>query len=306
VVTGRAAFRTERRALLTAAGLMVAALPLRGIAAAAAAAPAQRLAAIDWAMLETAIAIGHMPVAASELLRFRADAVTPAVPRDVTDLGLRGSPNFELLQLSRPDLILTSPFYTRYEDKLRRIAPVLSLTFYRPGDPPLPRALAALDDLARAIGDPGAGWRARTRAEAALDGVATGLAAFRDRPVALIEIGDARHVRAFGPDSLFGSTLTRLGLENAWSGKTRFSFLAPVPMERLAAMPEARLVIVGNVPVEARRDLSRSVLWQALPPVRENRLYRLERVNAFGGAPAALRFAELLAAAFQTGPRRAT
>ena len=77
MVTGRAAFRTERRAVLTAAGLMVAALPLRGTAAAAAAAPAQRLAAIDWAMLETAIAIGHMPVAASELLRFRADAVTP-------------------------------------------------------------------------------------------------------------------------------------------------------------------------------------------------------------------------------------
>ena len=82
--------------------------PLR---AAAGAAP--RLAAIDWAMLECALMLGITPVAACELIRFRADAVEPLVPAPVTDLGLRGSPNFELLQLTRPDLILTSPWYAQ-------------------------------------------------------------------------------------------------------------------------------------------------------------------------------------------------
>ena len=112
-----------------------------------------RLAAIDWAMLETAVAIGHMPVAACELIRFRADAVTPGIPGDVVDLGLRGSPNFELLQLVRPDLILTSPYYTALEPRMRAIAPVMSLPFYVPGDPPLPNALSALTGLAEAVGD---------------------------------------------------------------------------------------------------------------------------------------------------------
>ena len=301
MVTPRAScHRPDRRAFLTAASLALAALPLR----AATARP--RLAAIDWAMLETAIAIGHMPVAACELLRFRADAVVPEVPETVTDLGLRGAPNFELLQLTRPDLILSSPYYTRYEDKLARIAPVLSLPFYTPGEPPVPRALDALDDLAGAVEDPDAGRRARTDTDDELDRIATRLAPFSDRPVALIAVGDARHVRAFGFDSLFGSTLVRLGLQNAWSGLTEFSFLAPVPLERLAAMPEARLVIVGDIPVEARHDLSRSILWHALPAVRDKRLFQLPDMNAFGAVPAALRFANELARAFETGPHTTT
>ena len=149
--------------------MLAAGLPLQ----AAPAAP--RLAAIDWAMLETAVAIGHMPVAACELVRFRADAVEPEIPRQVVDLGLRGAPNFELLQLTRPDLILTSPYYTRYQDRLAGVAPVLNLPFYVPGEPPLPKAFAALHALAEAIDDPRAGVRAEARAEAELDRSAAAL-----------------------------------------------------------------------------------------------------------------------------------
>ena len=250
-------------------------------------------------MLETAVALGHMPVAAAELIRFRADAVAPAIPPEVTDLGLRGAPNFELLQLVRPTLILSSPYYTRYEERLSRIAPVLSLPFYLPGDPPLPKALDALSALARRIGDPGAGAEALRRSEADLDRLAARLAPHADRPLALIDIGDARHLRAFGHDSLFGSTLDRIGLTNAWTGRTAFSFMAPVPIERLAGMPEARLIIIGPVPPEARRGLARSVLWQALPQVAAGRVHHLPQVNAFGALPAALRFAGLLAEALE-------
>ena len=291
-----ASLRPTRRTILTAAGIMLAAgLPLQ----AAPAAP--RLAAIDWAMLETAVALGHMPVAACELIRFRADAVEPAIAAEVVDLGLRGAPNFELLQLTRPDLILTSPYYTRYEDRLASLAPVLNLPFHIPAEPPLPKAFAALHALAEAIGDPQAAVHAEARAEAELDRRSAGLSDFADRPVCLVNIGDARHLRAFGFDSLFGSTLGRLGLRNAWTEGTQFSFLAPVPVERLATMPDARLVIVGAVPPEARRALNRSVLWQALPQVAEKRVYHLPEVNAFGGVPAALRFARLLSQALAAG-----
>lgn len=298
MVTGRAdPFRPDRRTILTAAGLILAAgLPVRAQPA------GPRLAAIDWAMLETAIAIGHMPVAACELIRYRADAVEPVIPSSVVDLGLRGAPNFELLQLTRPDLILTSPYYARYQHRLEELAPVLNLPFFRPGEPPLPKTFAALHELAARIGDPGAGQRAEAEARAELGRLAGGLSDFRDRPVCLVNIGDSRHLRAFGFDSLFGSTLDLLGLRNAWTEATRFSFLAPVPIERLVGMPDARLVIVGEMPVEARRGLTRSVLWQALPPIAQGRLYLLPDVNAFGGVPSALRFARLLTEAFRAGP----
>lgn len=282
-----------RRSFLAAASLVLAAAS--SLRAAPSAGP--RLAAIDWAMLETAIALGHMPVAACELIRFRVDAPEPPVPEDVVDLGLRGAPNFELLQLVRPDLILTSPYYTRYEVRLSQLAPVLNLPFYTRGEPPLPKVFAALHELGRAIDDPASALRAEEAAETELDAVAAALGPIADRPICLVNIGDARHLRAFGFDSLFGSVAARLGLANAWEGQTRFSFLAPVQIEELASLPEAQVVIVGEIPVQARRGLARSKLWQALPAVQGGRVYQLPEVNAFGGLPSALRFARLLRSA---------
>ena len=263
---------------------------------------APRLAAIDWAMLETAAAIGHMPVAAAELIRYRADAVTIAMPDSTIDLGLRGAPNYELLQLARPDVILSSPYYTYYEDRLASIAPVVSLPFYARGEAPLPKTLDALSALADTIGDAPAGQAAHTAADAALEARAKALRPVVTRPLCLIEIGDARHLRAFGYDSLFGSTLDRLGLPNGWTGQTEFSFLAPVPLERLADFPEATLVVVGPVAPAVRRALSRSVLWRALPAVAGGRVFQLPRVNPFGGAPSALGFAAALQSALTSGP----
>ncbi|MDH2326574.1 ABC transporter substrate-binding protein [Cereibacter sp. SYSU M97828] len=286
----------RRRTFLTAAGILLAApLQLR-------AGSAPRLAAIDWAMMETAIALGHVPVAGAELIRYRADVKEPKIPDEVVDLGLRGSPNYELLQLVRPDLILSSPYYTQYRSRLETIAPVLSLTFFVRGEAPLPRAFVALGDLANAIDDAPAAARVGEAAEAALDAAAARLAPFRDRPIALVDIGDARHMRMFGFDSLFGSTLARLGLTNARSQPTAFGFMAPVPMEVLADMPEARLVVIGPPPLAARRALARSVLWHALPPVAQNRVHALPGLNPFGAVPTALRFAAELEHALTSGP----
>ena len=253
-----------------------------------------RLAAIDWAMLETAMALGVVPIAACELRRFRTRAVTPEVPPSVVDLGLRGATNFELLQLTRPDLILSSPFYLTIEHRLGGVAPVLSLPFYTDGEAPWPKSLNALHRLAARLEMPRAAEIAEDRALETLETHARQLAPMRERPVYVVQIGDARHVRVFGPDSMFGDVLTRLGLQNAWDRETRFSFSAPVPIERLAAQPEARIVVVSEVPVLARRGLAQSVVWNRLPPVAEGRLSMIGEVNPFGGVPAGLRFARLL------------
>lgn len=288
--------RLSRRSLLTALALAGAA----GLSRPARATAPPRLAAIDWAMLETAVAIGHTPLAACELIRFRADAIEPWLPPGVVDLGLRGAPNLELLQLLRPDLILSSPYYAGRRARFEAVAPVLELPFHIPGEPPLPKALAALAALAEVVGDPAAGLAAIAAAEAGLDAVAARVARFADRPFLVVEVGDARHVRVFGAaDSLFGNVLTRIGLADAWDAPTRFSFSAPVPIDSLAARPEAWLVLVGGVPIEARPGISRSVIWRRLGPVAEGRVLDLPGVYGFGGAPAALRFARLLADALE-------
>lgn len=256
--------------------------------------PALRIAAIDWAMLETIMALGVTPIAATELIQFRKAAVEPVIPESVTDLGLRGSPNFELLYLLKPDLILSSPFYTQHEAALKAIAPVLSMPFYVQGEPPYQEALAAVSQLGRKLELEAKAEAVLREQEIFLEQTTDTLKPFADRPTYLINIGDARHFRAFGDDSMFGDILSRLGLPNAWTDRSRFTFAAPVPLETLAEKPEARIVIISDVPVEARSSLRNSLIWRSLQPVREGRVHQLGNVNPYGGITAGLRFARLL------------
>ena len=261
-----------------------------------------RLAAIDWAMLETAIALGVMPIAACELVRYRADAVRPMIPAETVDLGLRGSPNFELLQLVEPDLILSSPFYAHIGHRLSAISDVFAVPFYVSGEAPWPKALAALHALGSRLAMTHAARVAEERAIDEIEMLRTRLEPFRDRPCYVIQLGDARHFRAFGSDSMVGAVLRHLGLEHAWLGRSAFAFAAPVPLEKLAERPEARIVAVSGVPVAARQGLASSVLWNRLEPVAAGRLAVLDKVNPFGGVLAGLRFGRLLSDAL-TGSR---
>ncbi|WP_457584383.1 iron-siderophore ABC transporter substrate-binding protein [Ensifer canadensis] len=262
-----------------------------------------RIAAIDWAMLETVVTLGVTPIAATELIQFRSDAVEPAIPDSVADLGLRGSPNFEYLFLLKPDLILISPFYARQRARLEDIAPVVSMPFYERGEPPYEKALLAVSALGKLLSrEPEAArvldWQART-----LIDLRARLVAAARTPVYIINIGDARHFRAFGSDSMFGDILVRLGLTNAWQDQSKFTFAAPVPLEALASRPDARIVVVSEVPVQAGTTLRNSMIWRSLEPVRKGRLHFLDNVNPYGGISAGMRFARLLADALAPGPR---
>jgi iron complex transport system substrate-binding protein len=266
------------------------------------ASPPRRIAAIDWAMLETLIALGVMPIAMTELVQFRKDAVEPKIDAAVADIGLRGTPNFELLRLLKPELILTSPFYARHEATLRSIAPVLSCRFYAPGEPPYQKALDAVSMLARELDLEDKAAQVLARQTQLIEEASRSLKPFASRPTYLVNVGDARHVRIFGADSMFGDMLVRLGMRNAWNDRSRYTFAAPVPIENLAAEPDARIVIISEVPVEARQALKNSLIWRSLDPVRAGRVLMLDNINPYGGVVAAMRFARLLNTAMPVSP----
>ncbi|MFT3691109.1 ABC transporter substrate-binding protein [Paenirhodobacter sp.] len=257
-----------------------------------------RLAAVDWAMAETAMALGHPPAAVAELIAFNAAALAGPPPGTV-DLGLRGAPNLEALSLVAPDLILSSSYYSAVQPRLERIAPVFSRALYVPGEPAFPKVMALLPDLADRLGDPAAGARAQDAARAEFAALASRAAPFATRDFLLFELGDARHIRVFGTDSLFNGTLEAMGLRNAWTTRTRFAFAAPVPLETLAGFPEARLVIVGDIPPQVARGLETAALWNSLPPVRGGRVHRLPELRPFAGLPSALCFGQTLVAALE-------
>ena len=275
--------------------ILGAALSLAGARIASATA-LPRIAAIDWAMLETALALGMTPVAATELKQFRQVAIEPPVPEAVADLGLRGVPNYELLRITAPELILSSPFYERQRGRLEQIAPVLSVPVYLPGQAPYALAEQATLTLGEKLGRnaEAAALVARTRDLIAVH--RTELQRIK-HPLFIVSFGDSRHVRVFGADGMFGDVLARLGLGNAWTARTSYSATAPVGLEALALMPDAAVVVLGPTPPDVQRSLARNALWNALPAVKRGRVLTLDPVNHFGALPAAARFARLLSLA---------
>jgi len=256
-----------------------------------------RTAIIDWGMLETALALGAPPVAATELIQFREIVVEPAVPESVSDLGLRGTPNFELLRMVAPDFIVISNFYEYQRAALERIAPVLAFPVYEPGRPPYPLAEAALLALGERLGRAEEAKAYVAQATALLAASRQAVAPHASKPMFVISLGDSRHFRAFGADSMFGDVMARLGIENAWTDPTSYSAAAPVGLEALARSYDASIVIIGPVPPEVHRRLPGNALWNALPAVRQGRVAMLDPINHFGGMPSACRFARLLAEA---------
>ncbi len=280
------AFFSRRQFLAGAAALLSAPAHLR-------AAEGLRVATLDWALLETLLAIGANVVAATELRQFREVAVTPEVPATTADLGLRGTPNFEVLRFARPDLIFNSNFYAWADERMRGIAPVESHTIYTPGQSPF----ALAEQATLAIGERLQLATARQLSEelaARLDRHRTLLAAGDGRPVIPINLGDARHFRVFGSDSMFGEVLKRVGLTNAWQVQTSYSAAAPVGIEILASIPDAWIVMIPPHPADALTTLATSSFWNALPAVREKRVLMLGSINPYGALPAAARFADLL------------
>lgn len=276
---------TRRGAL---ACLAAASLPLPARAA------GLRVATVDWSVLETLLALGVAPVAAPELRQFREVAVEPAVPAGVTDLGLRGTINFELLLLSRPELIFSSSFYVGSEPRLRRIAPVETFSIYAPGRLPYEPAVAMTRSIGERLGIRVVAERYIAETEAELAALRDRLKQWSARAVIPVNLGDARHFRVFGDDSLFGEVLKRLGLVNAWTAHTSYSAMAPIGLEALVRVPEAFIALIPPVPPDAMQTLARSAFWNALPNLREGRLLQLGSINPYGGLPSARRFARLL------------
>lgn len=255
---------------------------------------AMRFAVVDWAMFETALAIGAVPEAATELVQYRKMGLEPQPPASVADLGLRGAPNLELLRIIAPDLIVSSNFYEYQRASFERIAPVFAMPVYAPGQPPLPLLRDAAVQLGLKLGHEPQAQALIATCEAEIAAARQRFSGMAKRKVFLINLGDSRHFRAFGSDSLFGDVLQRLGLENAWAGGTDYAAAAPVGLEQLAQAPDASIVVIGPTDAETLRRLPQNALWKALPAVREGRAVFLPALDHFGGLPAARQFLRLL------------
>lgn len=254
----------------------------------------ERVAAINWGLTQTLIALDIAPAAVADAPGYRKWVADPPLPSSSVDIGRRLEPNLAVLAGSDPDLVVMSSFYDELARQLSRIAPVVTLDIYQPGAMPLPRAAEVAACLAKRFRREAALDRLTERLDQALETLAAAAQAPGVRqPVYVVQFRDADHVRVYGHNSLFGGVLRKAGLDNAWQGATNFWGFSTIPFTDLDRAA-GHLVVIEPVPLEVESVMVNSPVWRALPAVRKGRVHRLDQVWAYGGLTSAIRFAGLL------------
>ena len=280
--------------------LLLFALPLQG------ASVPFRIATLDWTVAETLIALGEPPVAVGDVKSYRQWVAQPQLPANTLDLGLRMQPNPELLiPLSKADqkaplIFINTGFYASATPLLQRFAKqVYSVDFYAEGDA-WQNILTASKQVSDIINRPQAFERLIRHYQQKLAEIRPHLQAFRDRPLALVQFVDSRHLRIYAPNSPFGAVLAQLGLQNAWSGTQNNWGFETINVTQLAKLPQnSRLVVIKPYPANIETDLKYNTLWRHLTMARDPLI--LPAIWTFGGIPSAQRFAQALADGLQNG-----
>ncbi|WP_036626799.1 ABC transporter substrate-binding protein [Pantoea sp. AS-PWVM4] len=274
----------------------IALLPLAGMACrvGASSLPAPRLVVLDWGLVETLLAIGVVPVGVAEIAGYHDNVVTPVIPAQVPDVGLRLAPNLEWLQQLAPDYILINSSQESQRAMLERIAPVRAFAIYSDSGTPYQHAITATHQLGELCQQQVAAARLIAEAANALQPVTQPRQP--DIPLFLIRFFDARHIGIYGQHSLFQDVLDALGLTNGWHQTTDYWGISVTGLDSLAVRDDARILYFTPLPTNMTHGLTDNALWQALPAVQAGHRAALPAFWGFGMLPSAIRFAQQLSA----------
>ncbi|WP_109476870.1 ABC transporter substrate-binding protein [Paraburkholderia sp. C35] len=290
----------KRRALLLSA-LSWSAYAVSGGARADARRRTPRLVVLDWGLIETLLALGVQPVGVAEGQDYDASVVSPLLPHDVADVGLRLAPSLEMIQQLAPDAILINSSQESQRALLERIAPVRAFTIYSDAGAPFDRSVKVTRELGTLCGCEAAAEALIARTQTALTTDRARLAAHcashdasAMRPVYIIRFFDARHIGVYGARSLFQDVLDRLGVRNAWHGATDYWGIAVAGIEKLSNPSDADVLTIGPLAAGVGGLLASNRLWHALPAVEAGRVANLPPFWGFGMLPSAARFSRVL------------
>lgn len=267
--------------------------------------PATRVATINWAFTESVIALGLGPVAIADPKDYVDWVAKPDLPESFVDLGQRSAPNLEALRAAKPDLIITVPDIGMAYEKLAEIAPVLELQPFDGKRLAFDTAREIFNKIAKATGR-------EAEAKAYLADVDQQLIDYGkriktaigpDQKINVVFFFDESNVGIFADTSLPGSVMNAMDVPIAYDGEVNKWGFGRGGLEILAPYARETLVYTNPVPDVILNKLLNSPMWKVMDFERNNRVYELPVVWAYGGVPSALRFARLLTETIESGPQ---
>ena len=263
----------------------------------------ERVIALNWAATEALLLLGVTPIGVADRDGYNVWVREPELPEGVANIGTRVAPSLEAIAELKPDLIVTSSEMAPAANLLERIAPTYVVSVYKQGSRPFEKASDMLTTLGEML-------NREERAKAVLNDIDQTLqtqrrrlenAGLTERPVALVNFLDDRHVRIYAPNGLFQSALDALGLENAWPHTGNYWGFSVVGLEAIAPYQDSRIVVISPTLPGLSDTLANSPFWTYLPPVQRNQVYQIDPVWPFGGVFPVKRLATLLSEGLLAG-----
>lgn len=254
-------------------------------------APATKVVALEWNVVEHAVSLGVMPVGAADIAGYTKWVKAEPLDASVKDVGVRGEPSIDSIAALRPDLILaTDELPEAAVTQMEKFAPVV---FVPGGDAkdPVGQMRKNLQLVGKALGKD-------TEATALLgafdakvaDGKAK-LAAQAGQPFMFADgyvEGSQVSIRPFTKGALLSGVAEELGLKNSWpdDGDPAYG-LAQTDVEGLTRVGDVEFLYIVN---EADggdpfgKELAANPVWTSLPFVKAGKVHRLpDGIWMFGG-----------------------
>lgn len=254
----------------------------------------------DWTIVETMMALNHPPVGVGDKRAYERWVSEPALPVESADIGLRAQPNIELIQALKPDLMINGAWLQQHLPGYASLGRKEVVDFFTDHGSNWGHTTAATRQLGALLQKQAAAEALIKAATVQFQQQGIQLQPWRTRPIAVVQFIDARHLRIYAQNSLYGNTLAALALPNAWKEQGNAWGFATIDLTQLAKLPpQTMLIIVAPYPPSVAKQLQKNQLWQRLPYARPQNVLTLPPVWSFGGIPSMRRFANILAAGLQ-------
>ena len=257
---------------------------------------APRIATSDWSVAETLTAMQLPPISVGDKRAYQFWVKQPSLPERTRDAGLRFQPNLERLYQLKPDRFIQSSWFAHLKPQFEQIAPVSELDFADDKGTRFELTVAATRTLGKMVGAEAAAEQLIRSSQQRLNQARTVVAPYRNRPLAVVQFVDSRHLRIYGESSLYHAVMTQLGLQNAWRGESNAWGFANIPLTRLAQLPpDTLLLIVPPHPPLVQHALQKNAVWQRLPFAQSANRRVLDHSWSYGALPSMTHFADQLA-----------
>ncbi|MGI9280126.1 MAG: ABC transporter substrate-binding protein [Endozoicomonas sp.] len=262
----------------------------------------EKIAALNWTQAEMLLTLGVVPAGVTSIKSYRKwQSDDPVIPEGVTELGQRAEPGLEAIAALKPDLILGYKWrHSRIADELNTIAPTVLYTQYPSQEDPVDyfvRMQGIFRSVALILGREALAEKKLKEMESELQQArsvikAAGLSGHK--VVVGKFVGMGLGLRVYGDSSLAGAIVNKIGLDNSWHSALPGRDFTHVDLLKLTTIGDASLIIIGSQP-DNLPDMAQSSVWNALPAVKEGRVYYLPALWSFGGPESAARMATAFA-----------